>query len=237
MRWISFAQSDSLSRSIVHLFPTSKGGFSAQPLHCTVELFADRPESTAVALDGMQLNQPDGVRLEELFPRLKEGGNSLVGVSVTLETTSGRGDLSPSTCAIEIVNRSGSVHFAMKRDEANNNCKGPIAVITDRTSMTSLALINQSTRYVELELRNVNLGANGATNGARSLHSLSVAPSSVNEYSLSGQSGLAGEPFSTTHGDVLVEGQELLGDLSEGVVAFVLYRDSVTKAISSVVSV
>jgi hypothetical protein len=235
MRWISFAQTDSLSRSLLHLFPCSKGGFSAQPIQCSLELFADRPEPAVVALDGMQLNQPDGVRLDEVFPRLKEGGNSLVGVAVNLETVSGKGDLSPSSCAIEIINRFGSVHFPMVNNTMTSKRYPSIAVLTDRATSTSLVIVNQSQRYIELKLKGSSSEKSQSEDIFEKLQSLSIAPGSVSEFSLSGQNNFTGEPFHSLYGDVLLSGQELVGDLSEGVASFITYRDGTTKSISSVV--
>jgi hypothetical protein len=183
----------------------------------------------------MQLNQPDGVRLDEVFPRLKEGGNSLVGLAVNLETASGKSDLSASSCAIEIVNRFGSVHFPMVRDLTHNQRYPAIAVLTDRTTITSLVVVNQSERYVELQLKGSAMSGSEGTDIFEKVNTLSVAPSSVSEFSLSGQHSFVGEPFHSLSGDVQLIGQELLGDLSEGVAAFVTYRESTTKSISSVI--
>ena len=189
-----------------------------------------------MALDGMQLNQPDGVRLDEVFPRLKEGGNSLVGLAVNLETASGKGDLSASSCAIEIINRFGSVHYQMVADQARSQHSPSIAVLTDTTTVTSLVVINQSLRYVELQLKGSGLQSGVREDIFEKVNTLSVAPSSVNEFLLSGQQGLVGEPFHSLYGDVQLSGQELIGDLSEGVAAFITYRDATTKSISSVVA-
>lgn len=228
MRWISFAQADALSRSVVHILPTTRGGIAAQPVMCSITLFADRPEQAEVSIEGMRLNQPDGIRLEEAFPRLKEGGNSLIGVAVDLEPSQQKGDLRNSVCAIEILSRTHVVRFPMPLREEPRTRREGIPVIADRATQTSLVFANQGARYAEVQLSPVG-GGNHPMN-------ISVAPHSVSEYSLSSLTGSSATSFHCSWGEVVLGSAVMTSELPVEIAGFIVYREAGSQRITSVVS-
>lgn len=232
MRWISFAQSDSLTRAVLHILPTTRGGIAAQPVMCTIQLFGDRSDSAEVSIDGMRLNQPDGIRLDEAFPRLKEGGNSLVGIAVNLEPTQQKGDLRNSICTMEILSRGQTVRFPMPLREDVLNRRQSIPVVADRTTQTSLIFANQGSRYAEIQVIPVS------EKGKSPAHpmNISIAPHSVSEYSLSGLGSQAGTQFSCSWGEVTLSSATLASELPVEMAGFVVFREAGSQKISSLVS-
>jgi hypothetical protein len=234
MRWISFAQADSMSRSVIHLLPATRGGMAAQPVSCVIELFGDRPDSTEVAIDGMRLNQPDGIRLEEAFPRLREGGNSLVGIAVNLDSAQQKGDLSSSICELEVISRNKSVRFKMALRKDNSVERSTIPIISDTFTQTSLILTNQGSQYIEVQLAPQ---ANLDNLNSQPLTNISIAPFSVSEYNLGSMFLLGSAPFNCQWGETRLATTFLIGQLPPEVAAFIVYRENSSKRIQSVLEV
>lgn len=233
MRWISFAQSDSLTRSILHLLPTTRGGIVTQALSCTIELFGDRPESAEVAIDGIRLNQPDGIRLDEAFLRLKEGGNSLVGIAVTIESSQQKSDLKNSTCMMEIFTRERSTRFSMPIRETPLKIGVPAPLIADPSMATSLILVNRGDQYHEITVRAAHASGEGLP---QPLH-ISLAPRAVSEYSLAALMSQTSDPFNVSWGAVSLAAAEIETELDADVAAFAVYREAGTQRITSVLNV
>ena len=229
MRWISFAQSDSLHRSLVHILPTTRGGIAAQPVACVLQLFADRPDVTEISIDGMRLNQPDGIRLDEAFPRLREGGNSLVGISIVLESVQQKGDLRNSECAVEIVSRGRSIQFPMIACSDQAGMPRPLMAINDSLTQSSVIFVNQGTSYAEVRLAH-STDSNGLA------MCVSLTPHSVSEYVLKPQGASLGDnSYNCGWGTVQVSRMSLVEPLSADVAGFCVYREASSKKIQSVV--
>jgi hypothetical protein len=242
MRLFSFIQSDALTRSLLHIFPTSKGGFSAQPIACSITLFADRPDTQSIGLEGVQLNQPDGVRLDELFPRLKEGGNSLAGLIVELEPSSQRTDLSSSTCSIELVNRDFSIMFSMIPEQYMHTKEREFAIVADAMLSTSLVVVNGSSYAHDVRL-SLSLSPSGSHSSADFQghssrdHLLSVKAGGVQEFPLSEMPGLAWTTSLNLFGESSVAVGTLGSTEDPAVKVFLLYRNTRSGVITSVIPV
>ena len=233
MQWISFAQSDSLTRSILHVLPSTRGGIVTQAISCSIELFGDRPESTEVAIDGIRLNQPDGIRLDEAFLRLKEGGNSLIGICVKIESAQQRSDLRHSSCLIELFSRERTMRFPMPVRDAPIKPTQTLPVIADRLCQTSVVFVNRGLQYNEVQIR---LAPAISHAGATPLN-ISVSPQSVSEYSLASLLPQSAEPFHASWGEVSMAAAEIVTEIDTDVAAFVLYREVGTQRIVSVLNV
>jgi hypothetical protein len=62
-------------------------------------------------LDGGRLNQPDGVRLEEAFPTLRNEASGIFGLEMQLSSQQGRVNLLSSQAAIELVSPQTSIMY------------------------------------------------------------------------------------------------------------------------------
>ena len=142
VRWVGFGISQSLTKSVLHFFPTSANVTAPYPVQCKVEIFSSRFGRKSLLLDGARLNQPDGIKLDAAFPILEEGANPLFGISLELSAAAQRVDISPSQCFIELIQAGSRIRFRLK----------PVAVAQrsypllykDDVSETSLVVVNNS---------------------------------------------------------------------------------------------
>jgi hypothetical protein len=110
-KWLGFGIFDALTSTTVHFFPSAVGTGVPYPTDCELTVFGANIERQSVLLEGARLGQPDGVRLSDAFPALKELQTTVVGIQVKIEAKQPRIDLSASRCAIEIEQKGGSVRF------------------------------------------------------------------------------------------------------------------------------
>ncbi|MEY4669868.1 MAG: hypothetical protein RL518_2567 [Pseudomonadota bacterium] len=108
---VMFCLSTSSIKTRVHFFPTAASTASHQPITCVLSLFGKGIEKRAVMLDGGRLNQPDGVRLEEAFPTLRNEASGIFGLQIQLSSQQGRVNLLSSQAAIELVSPQSSLLY------------------------------------------------------------------------------------------------------------------------------
>lgn len=157
IRWIGFCLSDVLTRTLVHFYPAAAHSGAPYPARCKLTIFGAGIERDMVVLDGARLQQPDGVRIEQVFPQLAEQTaqkKGLAGLEIEIETTQPRVDLSGSQCIVEFATNFGSVKYrparvveqkiAEEKDMAAGASAAvlPQMVLRDAYSVSSLVLIN-----------------------------------------------------------------------------------------------
>lgn len=111
VKTVMFCLSTSSIKTRVHFFPTAGSTTSHQPITCVLSLFGKGIEKRAVMLDGGRLNQPDGVRLEDAFPTLRNEASGIFGLEVQLSSQQGRLNLLQSQAAIELVSPQASILY------------------------------------------------------------------------------------------------------------------------------
>lgn len=111
VKTVMFCLSTSSIKTRVHFFPTAGSTTSHQPITCVLSLFGKGIEKRAVMLDGGRLNQPDGVRLEEAFPTLRNEASGIFGLEIQLSSQQGRVNLLQSQAAIELVSPQSSLLY------------------------------------------------------------------------------------------------------------------------------
>lgn len=189
VRWITFCVSNALTRTMVHFYPSSGNVTAPYPTMCKLSLFGQGQEEKTVTLEGARLSQPDGVRIEEVFPALKSELSGLFGLVVEITTPQPRVDLSGSLCAVEFCSRAHSARFWPKRlRDENTSIEGRYSgmAIRDALNVCSLLVVNPMQKAIrpnislmvprtdgttKVEVENVKLG--------------DVPPLSVQEISLS----------------------------------------------------
>ena len=112
VKTVMFCLSTSSIKTRVHFFPTAGSTASHQPITCVLSLFGKGIEKRAVMLDGGRLNQPDGVRLEEAFPTLRNEASGIFGLEIQLSSQQGRVNLLSSQAAIELVSPQASIMYS-----------------------------------------------------------------------------------------------------------------------------
>lgn len=136
IRWLGFCVSQSMSRSLLHFFPSCENASAPYPATCTLTLLKPkdsnaRPEPTlprgstdplagqveriVVALDGGRLGHPDGLRLEDAFPVLRTEANGMFGLEIEISTPQPRLDVSSSGCVLEVISQSQPVKYTPKK--------------------------------------------------------------------------------------------------------------------------
>ena len=111
VRWLSFCVSNSLTRTVVHFFPSEGSVTAPYQASCQLTLFGERSAEKRVMLEGARLSSPDGVRIEDAFPIVAEEGNGFFGLVVEISTMQPRVDLSGSSVVIELQSRGQSAKF------------------------------------------------------------------------------------------------------------------------------
>ena len=111
VKTVMFCLSTSSIKTRVHFFPTAGSTTSHHPITCVLSLFGKGIENKAVMLDGGRLNQPDGVRLEEAFPTLRNEASGIFGLEIQLSSQQGRLNLLSSQAAIELVSPQASIMY------------------------------------------------------------------------------------------------------------------------------
>lgn len=102
VHWIGFVKTGTLCSTIVHFLGAASGISAPYPIQCSLSVFGDGIETKSVALEGMRLYQPDGVKINDVFPFLKDSTKTH-GLLIELSCVQQRIDLSPTNCFIEIL--------------------------------------------------------------------------------------------------------------------------------------
>jgi hypothetical protein len=198
VKTVMFCLSTSSIKTRVHFFPTAGSTTSHQPIVCVLSLFGKGIEKRAVMLDGGRLNQPDGVRLEEAFPNLRNEASGIFGLEIQLSSQQGRVNLLSSQAAIELVSPQSSLMynsapFVPDTDEAASlESQGDISQhlvagrrrsfvgvgMQDAFLTTSLVMVNSTKETVRPAI------FHGVGEGAQSLPVGNISPESAMEIPL-----------------------------------------------------
>lgn len=151
IRWIGFAALDNMMRTIVHFYPAPRGGVAPYPVSCSIAICSPTIERDAVELDGARLNQPDGVRLEDAFPQLKDSTSGLIGIEITMMPSQQRADVSGSSCIIELTGRDRSVMYHPRCVEGQPAKIAAQVVMRDALLKSSAVVVQMAGESREIE--------------------------------------------------------------------------------------
>lgn len=237
--WLAFCPGEPGLQSLLHLFPASRGTGAPYATECLIELFGNGQKGEQIVLEGVRMCQPDGLRLNDIFPVLNQQ-KGLYGIQITLKSDHGRTDLSASNCIIELQCRPHSVRFAAAPLDREDKRLHPGVAVQDSYSATSLVVVNGSTEEASFSSKRGKVMAEAqATGNATSL--TQEAPSdkigalSIEERKLDKTYFLQSSPREASWGMIHVE--SINADaMNDDCACFVLYRDSITKRPMSVCS-
>lgn len=129
---VMFCLSTPSIKTRVHFFPASTASTSHQPIACVLTLFGKGIEKRSVMLEGGRLNQPDGIRLEDAFPTLRNEASGIFGLEVQLISQQGRANLLHSQAAVELVSANANLLYASAPFLAEeSNVEGAVAPAGD----------------------------------------------------------------------------------------------------------
>jgi hypothetical protein len=238
VRWLTFCISNAVTRSVVHFFPASVNVAGPYQAQCKLSLFGKDIEKKSVVLEGARFGQPDGFRLDDVFPQLQEGTSGFFGLEFEISTPQPRTDLSASACVIELSSRGQSCRFWPRRFIQDSDpsprtaliprtsaSRSPLA-LKDPFSASSLVIVNGTAEPLTPKFVQCRSGT-GLNAEPSSLALEPLQPFTVIELDVSDLA--ASEPVECSWGLVRSAGLWLTEPLPEQAVAYMMYRDVVTR--------
>ncbi len=233
INWIAFGMSNTLTKSVVHFLPTSSSTSAPYPLVYNISLYGKEIGERNITLDDGRLGQPDGVRLEDIFPVLSEAPAGLLALSIVMTTNQPKVDLTASGCVIEIITASNSVRFFAAPD-GNRKSENPtgMLVAADAYTSSSLFLVNCTEQAI-----NPNLLVPDQNSSNLQFNHLAlpiIEAKSALEYTFEEKFLSNIRPQECSWGMFRANSVSFSEQLPEGVAAYAVYRDTLTKRIVSV---
>jgi hypothetical protein len=224
--WLSCIAAGTLTRSVVHFFPSSGGVSAPYPAQCKLTLFGTGVEPKSVILEGARLSQPDGLWLDDAFPNLRQGGGFL-GLFIELHTPQPRVDITSSGCVVELHSALNLTRFwplHLGKDSLSER-RGALPVVHDPFQTSSLLLVNGSGASFRPKLLSTRLQRDGRVVEAQVPVS-ELAAFSVAEVPLSQTYFDDSHPLECSFGLLRMAGVELTEPLPADTAVYVLYRDA-----------
>jgi len=222
VQWITFGLAQSLSKTTVHFFPSAAGIAAPYPVVTRLSCFRAGECQKSVTVEGLRLQQPDGIVIDELFPFLQEQSTGLFGLEMTLGCGQPRVDLSRSNCFVELRNKSAVTKFrpTMVQTASDKSDCSTGMIIKDAYLNTSLVFVNGT----EQEM---SPGLSGS--GAPIFQCSSVAPLSILEVVASESALDKIEPRQFGWGMSRLQSLALSEPIASGGACYLMYRDAVSR--------
>lgn len=170
--WRAFFICNDLTKPVVHFFPQSSGSAAPYGVNCTLTIFGGNLASRSVTLEGARINQPDGIRLDAVFPELLENAQGLVGLDVLLSSTQRRLDLSASQVVIELVKGKQSLRYFAAQVDADDQQRTTdmFPIIQDANAGTTIVAVNGTASTKTVGLNQAQVQPDSAAEAASSDH-------------------------------------------------------------------
>ena len=224
VQWITFGIAQNLCRTAVHFFPIASGISAPYPVVTRISCFRGGECMKSVSVEGLRLQQPDGVSVDELFPFLKDQPAGLYGLEMTIGCGQPRVDLSRSSCFLEIRNKSASMQFRPQIVRQGKEEKSPSSglVVKDAYLNSSLVVVNGTEH-------GIRPGLHGETTGSALFRCDEIPPLTVVEVAASEAvvEKLSAKPFGW--GTSRMETVTCAEPLPEGASCYLMYRDAVSQ--------
>jgi hypothetical protein len=155
IRWSSFFISSPVASTVVHFMPCSKNSTAPYPINCKFEVFGVGFPKRAAVIEGARLQQPDGIRLEDLIPDLKGGFTGLLGFNLELSLAQTHADISDSKCFVELHLGEDVIRFQPHANLITVEQREDL-ILSDDLSSYSLVVLNSGLAMQELRLEKPN---------------------------------------------------------------------------------
>lgn len=148
VRWFGIAFASAMTKSIVHFYPSTSGVSAPYNVICRVSIFGSNFEKKTVALEGARLSQPDGVRLEEIFPGLGDTASGIFGVEFEISSNQPRVDLTRSWCIVECAHGAHGLRYVVPQLPTAPSAEGADTrvlaglALKDALNVTSVVVMN-----------------------------------------------------------------------------------------------
>ncbi|MCB0317141.1 MAG: hypothetical protein KDD56_00185 [Bdellovibrionales bacterium] len=249
--WLGFCVSSPVTKTFVHFFPSSGGIGAPYNVTCNLTLFGSDIGKKTVKIDGLKIAQPDGIRIDDVFPHFEKSETNIAGLKIELSTHQPRIDLSTSICLIELVTQNGSTKFKAKNladllEPRKSTAAG--ALISDEKFSSSLIAVNADRDSFTPNLFTINYSqTENSFSPDQSQESTfetlrknisipELAPLSVQEISVNGDFFTDQTALNLSWGKSNVGGVYLDPEEEQETAIFALYREANTKRPVSVLA-
>ena len=230
---MTFCVSNTITKTIVHFLPAAHNVTAPYPVQCRLTLFGENLRPEPAVLEGARLRQPDGVRLEDVFPALRQEGGGLFGLQIEIAGLQSRIDVAASSCVIELVSAGLSTRFRpleMSEGEPRAASGPHLLGLADRHSLSSMVIVNGSGADFEPQL--FSTGVNGAAEAAEvALPEKRLPPGAVREFTVcqEGAPSLQTERMECSWGPLAVRNLFFRRRPPREIGCFAVYRDNLSK--------
>ena len=230
IRWLGFSVTNSLTKSIVHFYPSSGSVTAPYQASCSLTVFGNGVERKRVVLEGARLSHPDGVRLDLAFPTLKGEGAGLHALEIEVTTTQPRVDLAPSSCVIELCSKGATARYSPRVIEPKEAARefSPGLAIRDSLTISSVVIVNGTESIHKPEIKSM-LARRSEAPTVEDASLGRVAPGAIMEVPFEEAFMGSLEPHQCSWGAVRSRGVWTDTELPAEVGYFVMYRDAVNK--------
>lgn len=220
-RWLGFGTSSTVSKTLLHFFPSSIQVTAPYPIQTKIEVFSSDFGRNSICLDGPRLHQPDGVKLEAAFPILLET-HGIYGIYAEFNASSQKIDISSSQCFFEQVTTMGRTLFQGVQISESIK-RGDYFLIKDTDTLPSILIVNNGSKSFSY----------AGINNDESI----VSAGSVSEITVQDSFYDNGFESITNKGISVIQRLSSMSFGVEDVAVFILERDISTKRIVSVLPI
>lgn len=234
--WITFGLSSSITRTVVHFFPAGEGITAPYQANCMLSLLAPEKQAESVMLEGARLSQPDGVRLDQVFPEAADSYSGPFGLLIELSTPQPKIDLSASICIIEFASRTASVKFRpCPAGDAGSIRQQSLLAIRNPRCLSSLISVNADNTTGRAAIKGFRRSEQRPDmHESVELAVFDVPGHGVSEIPMNDLFFEAGRTYEGAWGGMEAAGLYVESD-SPGLVHYAAYRDSDSQRLISVV--
>lgn len=169
VRWVGFCQSTAVTRTLVHFFPSAGNVTAPYAANCKLTVFGRGLTRRSLQIEGARLSHPDGLKIEDVFPEVRENTSSLYGIEIELSTGQQRVDMSASSSIFEIVTGGQSVKYLPAQGGSNRIALQGSQIKSKITALKAGNLkptIAQKTESPPLITDEATPGVNGPASGS-----------------------------------------------------------------------
>lgn len=230
VKWISFCASNKALKTMLHFFPKALNTTTPYPITCKLGLFGEGKNADSVMVDGVRLNQANGILLDAAFPALNGDYAGFIGVTIEFSLRQQSIILDYSNAVVELLSFSSSTMFyptLISENDEKSNSEKSFPILNDTLTETSLLIVNST--LIEFNTNILNIQGKVLVENLKSL------PLTAKEYSLDKLVDNASKGCVInscwTNGELSMLKFDMA--IPVGVGVYVLCRDRATKKISS----
>lgn len=244
VRWLGFGNVNATTKTLVHLFPSAGTVSAPYGALCKLSIFGSGIGRQSVALEGLRLSHPDGLRIDEAFPKAFESATGAFGLEIEVSTTQPRVDLTPSVCIIEFRGGGSSSRYRpyqIPTERAPGMTPEPqrsmAGMIKDACTLSSLIVVNNLSGAITPKLFAVDTSNSPQADPLTAMSCPAVESASVKEIEIPGSFWEQVPAREMSWGLLRARSISVETPDNEGVAIFALARDTTTSTPVSVTAI